>query len=793
MATGGKATAAVATATRSAHSGRPAVALPQSPTPLIDREDELAALDRALATPEIRLLTLTGPPGVGKTRLALAAAGAAAEGFADGAAFVDVATVRDSATVTAEIARVVGVGEAPGQPLVERLLASLASRELLLVVDNCEHVVEAGPDLAALIAGCPRLRVVATSRERFRLAAEREFPVPPLAMPERVDLGDPERLAANPSVAVLLDRSRSLLPDFTITTRNAGAVAEICVRLDGLPLALELAAARLKLFTPGELAARLRQRMLLLTGGAHDLPARHRTLRAAIAWSYDLLPAPERALFRRLSVFVGGWTLEAAERLCGEPGMDVLAATASLIDKSLLRRSIRPDQTAEFSMLESLREYAAEQLAVHGELEATRSRHAVYFAELATQAEAGIGTGDETRWFDWMGYERENLAAALDHALASGDNRSALRLGAALGWSWYTRGYLGEGLVALDRVLFAAQASAEAVPDEVVAGTLVAAGALAWSNGDLARAEELLRRGVATSEASGDARRVAIAIAFLGHVARAGDRVAEGRACHERAGLLFERLGNPRGVAWASYDLGLLERDRGDARKAEALLRDSLRRFREIDYPWAIAWSAWALGTVLLRGRQYDETGRLLVEALDRYESVDDRRGVAQCLEALAELASARGSHDTAARLLGAAEALRQALAAPLPEAEREHHQRVGASLRRVLGADALGHAGQAGRTMPLALATQLGRSAGSRGPGASGAAEVSAPLTRREREVAALVAAGRTNRQIGRALGIAEKTAEVHVHNIMGKLGASSRAEVAVWAVSQGQRQPTP
>jgi len=792
MATG-KAPPAIAPATRSAQSGRPTVALPLPSTPLIGRDAELAALARVLATPRTRLLTLTGPPGVGKTRLALAAAAAASDGFADGAAFVDVAMVRDPSALIVEIARVVGVGETPGLPLVERLVGSLAEKELLLVVDNCEHVIEAGPDLAAVVASCPRLRVVATSRERFRLAAEREFPVPPLAMPDRADLGDLERLGANPSVAVLLDRSRALLPDFTLTAQNAEALAEICVRLDGLPLALELAAARLKLFTPGELAARLRQRMLLLTEGARDLPARHRTLRAAISWSHDLLATPERVLFRRLSVFVGGWTLEAAEHLCGEPDVDVLAATASLVDKSLLRRSIRPDQVAELSMLESLREYAAEQLAAHGEVEATRSRHAEYFAGLATRFEAGIGARDETFWWDWLGHGRGNLAAALDHALATGDKRSALRLGAALGWYWYTRGYLGEGQVALDRVLAAARETAAAVPDEDVSGTLVAAGVLAWSSGDLDRAEELLRRSVAISEASTNMHRVAVATAFLGHVARARGRFAEGRVCHQRAGQLFERLGSPRGVAWASYDLGLLERERGDARKAEALLRDSLRRFRDIDYPWAIAWSAWALATVLLRGKRYDETGRLLGEALDRYELVDDRRGIAQCLEALAELASARGSHDTAARLLGAAERLRQALAAPLPPPEREHYERVEVALRRALGADAMDHARQAGRTMPLASAIRLARGAGFQDPGASRAPERSAPLTRRERQVAALVATGRTNRQIGRALGIAEKTAEVHVHHIMGKLGARSRAEVAVWAVSQGLRQPTP
>jgi predicted ATPase/DNA-binding CsgD family transcriptional regulator len=837
-------------------SGIGAAALPLFPAPLIGRSAELAALATMLTAPSTRLLTLTGPPGVGKTRLALATASVAADGFADGGRFVNVAALHDPAGVIAEVARVLGVGEAPGFSLVERLITALADKELLLVVDNCEHVIEAGGELSALIGGCPRLRIVATSRERFRLALEREFPVPPLAMPEHADVIDLARLAANSSVALLVERTHAVLPDFTLTTRNAPAVAEICVRLDGLPLALELAAARLKLFTPSELAARLGDRMRVLTGGARDVPARHRTLRAAIGWSHDLLTAPERMLFRRLAVFAHGWTLEAAEQVCAEPGLDVLAATSSLVEKSLLRRATRRGgrsglavevggvgrggrrgwpwgsaglvgrgstigearsgkhdrgstagearpgkhgrgetaETAEFRMLESLREYADEQLAEAGELEATQSRHAAYFAELAAGADAGIGTQEETFWFDWIGHEQGNLRAALDHCLDAGDIASAHRLGAALGWYSYTRGYLGEGQATLDRVLLAAESPAiEPPPDEVASVTLLAGGVIACGRGDLDYAESLLRRSVAASEPASDIRRTAIATAFLGHVARGRGNHDEALTCYRRAGALFEELGNPRGVAWAGLDLGLLARERGDLAEAEPLLRDSLNRFRDIGYPWAIAWSAWALGTVLLGAGRYDEAAPLLVEALDGTESVDDRRGVAQCLEALAGLASAGdGSCDTAARLLGAAAALRLALAAPLPAAERRTRDLVDDAVSRALDTGAYEHARHAGRTMPLGSAVRLARSVGTARREASPvAADVS--LTRRERQVAALVATGRTNRQIGRALGIAEKTTEVHVHNIMGKLGAHSRAEVAAWAVSRGLHRPSP
>jgi non-specific serine/threonine protein kinase len=758
--------------------------------PLIGRSAELTTLTTALAAPGTRLLTLTGPPGVGKTRLALATASAAAHDFAAGGRFVDVAALRDPAELIAEIARVLGVGAAPGLPLLQRLISAVADKELLLLVDNCEHVIEAGGELAVLAVGCPRLRIVATSRERFRLAGEREFPVPPLAMPELADVADLTRLAANPSVALLVQRTHAVLPDFQITRQNARAIAEICVRLDGLPLAIELAAARLKLFTPAELAGRLGQRMRLLTDGPRDVPVRHRTLRAAIEWSHDLLTPPEHVLFRRLSVFAQGWTLAAAERVCGQPGLDVLAATSSLVDKSLLRRTAHAGETAQFSMLESLREFAAEQLATSGEFAVTRSRHAAYFAMLATEAEAGIGTAAETYWWDWIGRERGNLRAALDHALAAGDIGSALRLGSALGWYSYTRGHLGEGRAVVDLVLSAATAAgdppADPPPADVMSGTLLAGGVVAWGSGDLDRAAELLRRSLPAA----DARRTAIATAFLGHVARGRGDYDEALARYREAERLCADLGDRRGVAWARHDLGLLARERGDYTTAEPLLRDSLDQFEDLGYPWAIAWSAWALGTVLLGSGRAEAAAPLLVEALVGYESVDDRRGVAQCLEALAALGSAQGAHEAATRLLAAAAALRLALAAPLREAERRTRDLAEAAARSALRPEAYDHARHAGRTMPLAAAIGLARSVAAAHHEAADASGGIA-LTPRERQVAALVATGRTNRQVGRALGIAEKTAEVHVHNIMGKLGAHGRAEVAAWAVARGLPAP--
>src|SRR5580700_10613815 len=383
--------------------------LPSPADLFVGRDGELEAVSRMLAHPQTRLVTLTGPPGIGKTRLAVACASAHAERSGCAAVFVDLAPVRDPALVMVELAQAVNVEPRGGTDLTGQLAAALGHEERLVVLDNCEHLLTAAPDVGRLLAACPRLRVLATSRERLRLSAEQEFPVPPLAMPTPADVADLGCLAANPSVALLLDRARRTNPSFDLTAANALLLARACVRLEGLPLAIELAAARLKVLTPGELVFRLGSRMEVLAGSTRDVPARQRALRSAIAWSYDLLDSGERALFRRLSVFAGGWTLADAGSVCAVGGDDALAMVESLLDKSLIRRLPGDEETAEFSMLESLREYASEQVAASAEAEETRARHADHYAGLAAQFESSIGFPEERTWILRVGRHHSDL------------------------------------------------------------------------------------------------------------------------------------------------------------------------------------------------------------------------------------------------------------------------------------------------------------------------------------------------------------------------------------------------
>jgi predicted ATPase/DNA-binding NarL/FixJ family response regulator len=749
-----------------------------------------------LAHAQTRLVTLTGPPGIGKTRLAVACASAHAERSGYAPVFVDLAPVRDPALVMVELAQAVDVEPRGGTDLTGQLAAALGHEERLVVLDNCEHLLGAAPDVGRVLTACPRLRVLATSRERLRLSVEQEFPVPPLAMPAPADAADLSFLAANPSVALLLDRARRTNPSFELTAANALLLASACVRLEGLPLAIELAAARLKVLTPGELVFRLSSRMAVLAGSTRDVPARQRALRNAIAWSYDLLDPGERALFRKLSVFAGGWTLADVASVCAVNGDDALAMVESLLDKSLIRRLPGDEETAEFSMLESLREYAAEQLASHAEAEEARARHAGHYAGLAAQFEASLGLPEEQASLLRISRHHADLRVALDYCLA-GQDAGALWLATALGWYHYTHGDLDHGQALVDAVLPPAAGGNDpaAMSDDAAAdgqtSVLIVAGVLAFATGELGRAQGLLRYALERSEKRGHARRAAFACAFLGHVARGGGEWDASADWHRRAEALYREEGNTQGVAWARQDLGLLARDHGDLGSAAELLRASLRDFRELVYPWATAWSAWGLGTTLSAQGRQAEAGPLLAEALRIYTDVNDLRGVAQCLEALAHVASEQAHYESAARLIGAAAALRERVAARQPDAEQARSSAVERVLGRALGpqgADTLIHAG---RTMPVPEAAELAMAVASGTAPGDPDRSPQVPLTPRERQVAALVASGRTNRQIGRVLGISEKTAEVHMHNVMSKLDARSRAEVAAWAVTHQLSAP--
>ena len=771
--------------------------LPSPADLFVGRDGELAAVSGMLAHAQTRLITLTGPPGIGKTRLAVACASAYAERSGCAAPFVDLAPVRDPALVTVELAQAVGVEPRGGTDLIGQLATALRNEERLVVLDNCEHLLAAAADVGQVLAACPRLRVLATSRERLRLSAEQEFPVPPLAMPAPADVADLGCLAANPSVALLLDRARRTNPGFGLTSANAPLLASACVRLEGLPLAIELAAARLKVLTPGELVSRLGSRMEVLAGSTRDVPARQRALRTAIAWSYDLLDPAEQALFRRLSVFAGRWTLADAADVCTTTRDDVLAMVASLLDKSLVRRLAGDEETAEFSMLESLREYAAEQLVSHGEADQTRARHAGHYAALAVQFEASMGLAEERTWFLRAGRHHADLRTALDHCLGTGQDAWALSLAAALGWHHYTRGDLGPGQALVDAVLplAAGRDDPAAERDDATAGgragLLLVGGILAWATGQAGRARELLLRALERSEGRGDVRRAMVACAFLGHVARAAGEWDASADWHQKAEAGFRKAGNPQGVAWAQHDLGLLARDRGDLGSAAALLLASWRDFRALDYPWAVAWSAWGLGTTLTAQGRPEEAQPLLAEALRIYTDINDARGVAQCLDALADVATAQAHYEAAARLIGAAAALRVRVAARPPDAEQARNSAVEQAVAQALGPHDTERLIHAGRTMPAQQAADLALAVASGTALSDPDRPQQVPLTPRERQVAALVASGRTNRQIGRALGISEKTAEVHLHHVMSKLDVRSRAEVAAWAVTHHLSAP--
>ena len=782
--------------TRLAHdASAPVHNLPAHLPPLIGREQELQALCRTLLEAERGLLTLTGTGGSGKTRLALEVGATVLERFADGAWLVELAGLGDPDLVPKAVASALGLREAPGRPVVETVRWFLRERALLLVVDNCEHLVDACARLADdLLSSCPDLRILTTSREPLRAPGEVTWRVGGLAAPDPgSSSSDPSELGRYAAVRLFADRACAARPDFAIGPENARAVGEICGRLGGLPLALELAAARLRVLPAEEIAANLDDSFRLLTGGSRTAPTRQQTLRAALDWSHDLLGAEEQALFRRLAAFAGGFDLAAAEAVCAEDPIgtaDVLDLLARLVDKSLVLAEER-DGHGRYRLLEPVRQYARERLTGSGEGRATEGRHAAHFLALAERAEPELRGPEQDGWLDCLEREHDNLRAALRSLHQASECVPGLRLGAALADFWWLRGHFAAGRAQLEGVLSTPEAAA---PPRIRARALLGLGMLEYRTGDHAAARPHLAESIRLARLGGDLPTVAEALAHLGRMAVDAEDFDQARTFLEESLAISRSLGNRPGIARGFGHLGTLAMFTGDQPLARERLAESQALARELgDRFWVAVTHLWLALTALDLADGAEARAQLGM--LD--EAIYLRRHrwlIPWVLHSYARVALQQGRALSAARLSGAAEAQHDLLGVPLPPVWRRYlDDRLQAPARRALGEVAWQAARADGHGMVEALALAQAREVVGtpivprRGDPTAAGGSAAAVLTRREREVARLVASGLSDREIAATLIIGRRTAEAHVAHCFNKLGLPSRARLAAWAVEVG------
>jgi predicted ATPase/DNA-binding CsgD family transcriptional regulator/transcriptional regulator with XRE-family HTH domain len=774
--------------------------LPIALTSFVGREREVAEVRRLLGA--TRLLTLTGAAGCGKTRLAIEVAGGLRQSYADGVRLIELAELSDPALVSHAVAVAVGVRERPGHRLLDDLIAFLAARQMLLVLDNCEHLVAACAALAEdLLSGCPHLRILATTREAFAIVGETALLVPPLSLPGPEHSQSAEALLGSEAVRLFVERACAVQPAFALTGENSTAVAEICLRLDGLPLALELAAGRARVLTAEQIAARLSDRFMLLARGSRTAVPRHQSLRAAVRWSYDLLEQAERGLFERLAVFAGGFTVEAATAIGtdGDRGeQDVLALLEQLVERSLVVVEIRDGQ-ARYRLLETLRQYAEEQLAACEAPDAVRKRHANWFVRFAETADVQLRGPDTTIWLVRIEVERDNLRAALRWSATHREPELAFRLGGALWYFWYLRGYATEGRAELLALRALLPVPGQDVP---LAKVLIGAAYLARQQADHDAGRALAEEALRIFRAAGDRPGIAFAAQTIGFEARVQEDYATARPLLEESLVLFRELGDEFRTATSLHHLGFIaadgERDYGAAR---LLQEESRALYQRVGSRRQIALVLLALGEIARAERDATQAGALLGEGLDLLAELGDEWSISLALDHLAALAADDGRFEQAERIAAAAAGVHDRLGTmPWLVVQRERDRWRGAA-QQVLSEEAAALAWAAGLALPLqqaiaeALSVAVSEPDPPAAPGSHLVTGVAQPgttinpneLTGREVEVLCLLARGHTNQQIAEALVVSVRTAENHIASIYGKIGAHGRADASVYALRQG------